>query len=502
MGRSLDIDQALHSGDLNYALQLISDLTSEEWSQERVMESVVDVYVAQLKVVSKNFSLFCETIRSIPCSLSFESETVVLQIVLEESVNYINVSNKRKVGTLYSDTKQLFSILSSLSFKGRGMDVDQVVRAIYSVFRKRPSLFLLEVLNWWEEIGVNDCSKQPERDGKREIRPLYSRFYELVTRAILNTDQAKGALGEGWRDRVCQFVASYPKAMNVAYALYDLCVRREEIDWGIATQKAFVQSNIGLGWGWVLLAQYHKQLDHQETVFACLCRASLCSMSLMSRWFIWIDMVELAASNAGENVSSWLAYQILQSQEASLSKENISMVHHYQNAAIPCSSKVANEVIKEWAHDAERWLWSDYPTFVGVVSWIDRKAKVVGIVYGVDQRIVVPFSQISFKVDMGQWLRVVGTKEEDINPKLLYIEPSKTLPSGAIFKTVSGRVQQKIGEPFGFVADCFIPPHLMTKRNLQQGEWVELSLVYDIDKRLDKMTWKVVTVEKIDRPSL
>ncbi|QZT36203.1 hypothetical protein K5X82_13085 [Halosquirtibacter xylanolyticus] len=501
MSRSLDIDKAREAKDWKRVAEIISNLTKEEKRDDHVKNSVAMACLDQMKESHIDVPSFISILQRVSswqlvsAHLPTSSETVTALVDYVSTLSSLKLQNP-----ILSVLKQIFRELSQWDYVWDEGEVERLIQEFYLIGKRNPAVFFIDVLDWWEQQGVSKTSQEVSLMKGFYIRALYERFYVLCSCAFLQSGQFNGPKGEQWQDRIYQLLLSFPQFKEIGLSLFLLNEKRDELEYGISLMKEFVHKNIGLYWGWELMAKYHQQLDHSETVLACLCRAYQCNMSPITKYDIGLQIAYRIAEHSGDNVASWMAHLLIQNKSREVKCDQGIMLSNLMHKALPCSSKVANEVINQWAHVAERWLWSDFPSFVGVVSWIDHKAKVVGVVYGVSQKVVIPFSRIEFEVEVGTWLRVILKEKEDMNPDLLYVELSKTLPSGSIFKTISGRVQQKVGEPFGFVSDCFIPPFMMTKNSLEQGEWVELSLVYDIDKRLDKMVWKVVTVEKIERP--
>ncbi|MGB0975609.1 MAG: DUF7017 domain-containing protein [Prolixibacteraceae bacterium] len=496
MERSLEIDRARETKDFAKALEIISELPSEELEALEVKKSVVKVYLDQMELAMNTFSVFYEYLQKVVALGVPSSEVVVWKTLMRKVTRFFNTPMEGHTTSKRNEIRLIFDQVSLLPLRQHEDLVTSFVKTVLKLQKKNPTLFLIQVLDWWEDMGI---AKEAYLQDDNSSRCLVERFYQSCSKALLMSSEVTKELGYSWTDRLCKQLDHSPRFMSLAISLFQIYQKQDRLKEGVENQKRFVRKNIGLYWGWELLANYHQKLDHSETVLACLCRAYNCSMSRTTKWNIGAQIAEVISIHSGDNVASWMSYVLLQDVPSSIATSRLNRLEVIRETALPCSSVVAKEVINQWASDADRWLWSDYPSYVGIVSWVDFKSKVIGLIYGVNQRVVFPMNKAPFKVKVGDWLRAILIENPKKNPELCYVEASKTLPPGSIFKTVSGRVQQKIGESFGFVYDCFIPPHMMSKFKLEQGMYVELSLVYDMDPRMNKMVWKVVTVEKIDR---
>lgn len=137
---------------------------------------------------------------------------------------------------------------------------------------------------------------------------------------------------------------------------------------------------------------------------------------------------------------------------------------------------------------------NDLPEHHAVVVNVNTERKNVQLVYGIRQRASVKFNRIGYKAKVGDVLSIRFDKVEDGKMNLLSARKLKEYDNLPFWKKVSGKVQIREGNVFGFMNDMFISPMLVSNYKLRDGDEIDAMAVYDFNLKKSNWNWEVINI--------
>ena len=120
------------------------------------------------------------------------------------------------------------------------------------------------------------------------------------------------------------------------------------------------------------------------------------------------------------------------------------------------------------------------------------------MIYGDKSRTVL---KLRIRATAGDVLRLHYVKEKDGKIKVLFARKDMQLPQNIGYaKYIKGIVDKKSDKEFAFLKSastrCFIPPILVKKYSLNNGDAVTSLIAYDFDKKKEMWNWICVNIIK------
>lgn len=133
-----------------------------------------------------------------------------------------------------------------------------------------------------------------------------------------------------------------------------------------------------------------------------------------------------------------------------------------------------------------------------IVTYVDQKSKKMSLIYGDKSRTVL---KLRIRATVGDVLRLHYVKEKDGKIKVLFARKDMQLPQNIGYaKYIKGIVDKKSDKEFAFLKSastrCFIPPILVKKYSLNNGDAVTSLIAYDFDKKKEMWNWICVNIKK------
>ena len=138
---------------------------------------------------------------------------------------------------------------------------------------------------------------------------------------------------------------------------------------------------------------------------------------------------------------------------------------------------------------------------VGVVTNVKKDRKVLG--FTVNKEINGGFNFSNMMNDRPQpgdklemWYEPRINKNGETFRKIYHAEPTRKNPQEEILKDLEGEVEIIEHKNIGFLEGAFIPPDLLNKYQLKNGELNKGKVVMSYDKLKNEWGWRVVEIIK------
>jgi hypothetical protein len=251
-------------------------------------------------------------------------------------------------------------------------------------------------------------------------------------------------------------------------------------------------------WVWDLLSEAFDKKDPRH--FYCLARSLSCG----------------APNQFTINVKEKMAYLLFEKNLLAEAKFELEEVIKFRKKN---QWKLSDEIIKleknpllkqisatksnlklyeQYKKEADAILYYDLDEHIVVIEQVNTEKKVAYFIE--NQEIYGGFSYRSFPLNLtpGETYSVrflPSSKEKESHFfKIASIERSEQKPSEKILKTVSGTLQIKKGNSFGFAENIFIPPDLIQKHQLSNGNFIHFKAVYSYNKKKKAWGWKGIAL--------
>lgn len=134
---------------------------------------------------------------------------------------------------------------------------------------------------------------------------------------------------------------------------------------------------------------------------------------------------------------------------------------------------------------------------IAVVTYVDPQSKRVSMVYGWQQRL---FHKLSIQVSVGAVLKINYVIGANGRANVLKVAQGSFTNNLPYAKAVSGTVSRRQDKPFAFLRtagqDYFVPPQVVQRFQVEDGDDVKALVVYDFDKKKATWNWLCISVNK------
>ena len=256
----------------------------------------------------------------------------------------------------------------------------------------------------------------------------------------------------------------------------------------------FARRKVTEFWVWQLLSDVFT--NDEEKQIACLLRAIHCPTQ---ETFLGKVHIKLATIYIKRRMLNSARYHIdavtrcYTSQGWRLPNEIDCWIHQsWLNSTTPDGNAPIN-----YMAITDAILCNGAEECIAVVTYIDHDSHKSFIIYDKEKRTV---QKLRFKVHIGSILKLHYITEKEGKIKILS-STTVQLPSDLDYaKYIEGKIDKRNDKEFAFLISgsigCFIPPSIVRKYNLNNGDYVRSLIVYDYDKKKKSWNWVCVNIKK------
>lgn len=245
-------------------------------------------------------------------------------------------------------------------------------------------------------------------------------------------------------------------------------------------------------WVWQLLSDvFTSEPDKQ---LACLLRAVHCRTQ---ENFLGKVRIKLATLYIQRNMLDHAKFQIDKVTQCYLSQgwhvpyEVDCWIHQsWINSVTPIGSDsidyqgITNDILCEGTEEA-----------IAIVTSVDQKTQKVYMIYGQEKKMS---QRLRLKVGPGTVLKINYIIDGDGRPKVLYAGKAQFPTDLSYAKVVDGKIKKRDEWSFAFMhydnKKCFVPPKVVSKYEVVDGQEVKCLIVYDYDKTKETWRWVCLSI--------
>ena len=134
---------------------------------------------------------------------------------------------------------------------------------------------------------------------------------------------------------------------------------------------------------------------------------------------------------------------------------------------------------------------------IAVVTYVDQTNHNAFVIYGKEKRTV---QKLRFRVQAGSVLKLHYITDNEGRMKIISSTKIQLHSNLNYAKYVEGKIDKRVDKEFAFLksnsVSCFVPPNIVKKHNLKNGDDIKSLIVYDYDKKKDAWNWVCVNAKK------
>lgn len=353
---------------------------------------------------------------------------------------------------------------------------------------------LADFFDWWNLDNLT------QEDYTPFVTPKGQKMMTLAERAFIANSKALLKLNDA--GRIEEFLPKLDTLMNnheeMMYPGYFygklLLALGSDADEALKVVIPFARKKSTEFWVWELLSDVFS--NDEEKQLACLLRAVHCHTQ---ESFLGKVRIKLAT----------LYIRRLQFGSAKYHIEQITRCYASQGWHLP-------DVVNGWIH--QTWMKTtppdsndpiDYKNItdkilcdgaeecIAIVSYVDQNSHKVSLIYGREKRMS---QKLRFKVSVGDVLKLFYITDKEGRIKILNARKVQLLGGLNYAKSVNGIIDKNDDKEYAFLKEgsfkCFVPPAVVKKNNLKNGDNIKSLVVYDYDKKKELWSWVCVNILK------
>ena len=356
---------------------------------------------------------------------------------------------------------------------------------------------LADFIDWWNlDNLLPEDYEQFKLENGRKIMSLAERAFIAYSKALLKLgDQARIA---AFLPKIEALMDAHPEMLYPGYFCGKLLIAQ-----GAGKEEAlrkvvpFVRKKSNEFWAWQLMSDIFR--DEPDKQLACLLRAVHCQTQESFLGKIRIRLAENYIQRqdyprAKYNIDKVSACYLQQGWKLPGQLQQWSWQNWLQTVQPDSSDPI------DYTSITNALLFTELEECVGVVSYVDKKAKKVALVFGIKKRVMSEYVTWKRKPKEGDLLRLHYSRDGGritiVNAEV--VEESMSL---SFLKQVTGTVVKQENNPFAFLKcgseKCFVSPVFVSKYNLKRNDMASALVVYDYNKKKDDWGWSVISITNV-----
>ena len=419
---------------------------------------------------------------SIPAdNIVFDNVLFKIAGLIKHHVAPTDVDTPAKLSTIFSKLKDYtFEPSKGYSF------------LLQSVIKCSSWAEMADFIDWWNLANLTQEDYTPfKMENGRQIMSVAERAFIAQSKALLLLKDL-GRIEE-FLPKLDDLMNTHPEMTYPGYFYGKLLLSLGSTqDEALKVIVPFARKKATEFWVWQLLSDvFTNEPDKQ---LACLLRAVHCRTQ---ENFLGKVRIKLATLFIQRNMLDYAKYQIDKVTQCYLSQgwhvpyEIDYWIHQpWINSVSPNSGdpidyqNITNAILCEGTEEA-----------IAIVTFVDQKSQKAYMIYGQEKRMS---QKLRFKVGPGTVLKINYIVEGDGRPKILNAGKAQ-LPTDLTYaKVVDGKIKKRNEWNFAFMhydnKKCFVPPKVVTKYGVVDGQDVRCLIVYDYDKSKETWNWVCLSI--------
>lgn len=354
---------------------------------------------------------------------------------------------------------------------------------------------MADFIDWWNLSNLTQEDYTPfKMDNGRQIMSLAERAFIAQSKALLLLKDL-GRIEE-FLPRLDGLMNAHPEMTYPGYfygkLLLSLGSTSEE---ALKVIVPFARKKASEFWVWQLLSDVFTCDSDKQ--LACLLRAVHCRTK---ENFLGKVRIKLASLYIQREMFDYAKFHINKVTQCYLSQgwhvpyEIDCWIHQpWINSVTPNSAdsidymSITNAILCEGAEES-----------TAIVTFVDHKSQKAYLVYGKEKK---TSQKLRIKVASGSVLKVNYIIDANGRPKVLNVCNTELPSDLAYAKVVDGKIKKREGWNFAFMycdnIKSFVPPTVVGRYNVVDGQNVRCLIVYDYDKSKNSWSWVCLSIKNI-----
>lgn len=351
---------------------------------------------------------------------------------------------------------------------------------------------MADFIDWWNLANLSQEDYTPFRmDNGRQIMSLAERAYIAQSKALLLLKDL-GRIQE-FLPKLDELMNAHPEMTYPGYFYGKLLLSLGSTqDEALKVIVPFARKKASEFWVWQLLSDVFT--NDPDKQLACLLRAVHCRTQ---ENFLGKVRIKLATIYIQRNMLDRARFHIDKVTQCYLSQgwhvpyEIDCWIHQpWINSVAPNDSSpldyqsITNEILCEGTEEA-----------IAIVTFVDQKSQKTHMIYGYEKRMS---QKLRFKVGPGAVLKINYIVNGDGRPKILNAGKAPFPSDLSYAKVVEGTIKKRDEWNFAFLhagnKKCFVPPSVVNKYGVGDGQAVKALIVYDYDKSKSAWNWICLSI--------
>lgn len=353
---------------------------------------------------------------------------------------------------------------------------------------------MADFIDWWnlDKLTQEDYTPYKLENGRQIMSVAEQAFIAMSKALLLLNDLGRT---QEFLPKLNDLMNAHPELTYPGYfygkLLLSLGRTQEE---ALKVIVPFVRKKSTEFWVWQLLSDVF--INDPDKQLACLLRAVNCRTP---EKFLGKVRIKLATLYIQKNMFDYAKFQINKVTQCYLEQgwripyeidywihqPWINSTSFNQENPIDYQS-ITNAILYESAEEA-----------IAIVTFVDQRSQKTHMVYGHEKRMV---QKLKFKVAPGTILKINYIMEGNDRPEILNAVRTYLHLNLTYAKIVEGTIKKRTEWNYAFLYSdtkkCFIPPLVVSKYDITDGQSVKGLIVYDFDKNKSAWNWICLSIKE------
>lgn len=500
MSRFKEISALRKAGQLQEALAEAQAWLAAEPENIWAKRAISWIYYDLLKghVENDDFDQVCLQLDNIEALQLPEDEEMVLRSIAYSLGKFFFKLAKQDEG---NKSYSLFHKIKPHSFPKPSEAYSVLLKAMHKAFKEAPHY--KEVIEWWgiENLRPADFRKG-EYNGKRTLS-IGEQVLIAYAKALLPFKADVAFSHDVDTESIQKLIAflkikteEHPELTFLPYFEAKLMLAAHQEGEALKAILPFVRRKQGEFWAWQVLAETLG--DAPEAQIACYAKALQCKAD---DGFLVNIRVKLAERLIEKEQFAEAKYEIGRAVEARHEKgwripkklDDWQRAAWYRDAQEMGSNK---PLYDQYADLADELLFQDIPLQTGIVTFVNRQQRMSGFMVSKSVSGTFKWRQLQGRAKVGQTVALRLVERQGREGRWYQVVHAKAIddhPPKGLVQEFSGKLYQREEWKFGLVDGVFIPPSLINRHQLSDGDQIVGKAMISYDKK--KSQWGLAAFE-------
>jgi hypothetical protein len=420
---------------------------------------------------------------------------------LTKNVDWVSLTFSEK-NRIISYASALLPLLKGMPLPAPTEGYSFLFKAVHKILKDSNSY--ISFADWWnfKKFREEDYLKEKMPNGK-ELMALAEQAYITYAKHLLpqqepgNEPQFDAKKAKDYLETLDKIAEKHPEYTYVDFYKAKLLLALGEKDNMLSALLPFAKKKKNDFWVWDILAD---AFDNDIRLkIACYCKALTCKTP---QEFLVNVHQKLAAVFIKEQLFAEARNEITQlvktrqAQSWTIPAIVNSWMGQEWYASAP-QNGTNRKLYEQNASIAESILYSDIPEQLAIIEFVNNDKKIANFIVSEIIHGFFKFDRFLNKLEPGDvvLLRFNGGSDNGYY-KLNTLEKTENKEfRERFFKIVEGNIKIPTGKNIGFVDKVFIPPSLMSKHKLKDGQSITGKAIKSYNKAKDLWGWKLLEME-------